>query len=136
MTMVPSSSCLKNLSVERVYCAIFFLRNSSSSPIDVYYLNSHILKLAASHIVEKMSYLLNLCINESVLTHCLKLAKVVSLFEKGSRYEYNNYCPISVIPIVIKVFEILINKQVIEYYKTNNFFSDNQHDFRPKSTLF
>lgn len=96
-----------NFSVEEVYSTIFSLNNSTS--LDVYCRNSYVLKLAAPHIVEILTYLSNQCIGNCTFPHCLKLTKVVPLFKKGVKSEFSNYRPVSIIPVVGKVLEKLLN---------------------------
>ena len=59
----------------------------------------------------------------------LKCSKVISLF-KQERSDLNNYRPISIIPIVAKVFERILYDQFYEYLIANNLISSNQSGFR------
>ena len=43
----------------------------------------------------------------------------------------NNYRPISVLPICMKIFEKLVHKQLSVYLDRNNIISENQSGFRP-----
>ena len=45
----------------------------------------------------------------------MKLSKVIPLFKQGNRSNVNNYCPISVIPVVAKVFERVVYDQLYNY---------------------
>ena len=57
-------------------------------------------------------------------------AKVLPLFKQGCRSELNNYRPISVIPIVAKVFEPIVYDQVMMYITNHNLISNCQSGFR------
>lgn len=105
---------ISNVKVDQVYDAINTLSNSSCP--DVYGLNSKLLKLAAPFISEPLAYLLNLCIDCGTFPKCLKLVKIIPLFKQGSKHEYNNFRPASIVPIISKVFEVIIHKQVISYF--------------------
>ena len=59
-----------------------------------------------------------------------KLAKVIPIYKSGDRSSYNNYRPISIIPVRSKIFEKLINKQIINYFENNTLFSASQYGFR------
>jgi hypothetical protein len=121
---------ISNFSVEEVYSAMLSLSNSVS--LDVYNINSTILKLAAPYIVEVLTYLFNECINKCEFPVCLKLSKVVPIFKKGVKKEYGNYRPVSIIPVIAKVFEVLLNNKIIKYFEDNLMFSRDQFGFRPK----
>ena len=42
----------------------------------------------------------------------------------------DNYRPISVLPVLLKVLEKVVHKQIYEYLETNNLLSPNQFGFR------
>lgn len=126
----PTVFSVDTLSVEEVYSAIFSLSNSAS--LDVYCLNSHVLKLAAPYIVEVLTYLFNLCIENGMFPQCLKVVKVVPLFKKGVNSDISNYRPVSIIPVIGKVFEILLNNRIVGYLEKNHCYSDDQYGFRSK----
>ena len=46
----------------------------------------------------------------------------------------SNYRPISVLPVISKVFENVIFDQLSEYFVTNNLFSPQQYGFRKNSS--
>ena len=49
-----------------------------------------------------------------------KLARVSPVFKKGKKSDLNNYRPISVIPIVAKIFEQIIYNQLYKYLNDNS----------------
>ena len=59
-----------------------------------------------------------------------KSTKVIPLFKQGERSDLNNYRPISIIPVVAKVFERIVYNQFYEYLTVNNLISCNQSGFR------
>ena len=62
---------------------------------------------------------------------CWKAASVVPIFKNyGERSESSNYRPISLLTIISKVFESLINKHLISHLESNNLLSDHQYGFR------
>ena len=48
--------------------------------------------------------------NEGNIPRILKLANVVPIFKKGDQKNPNNYRPVSLIPIISKVLEIIMKK--------------------------
>ena len=59
-----------------------------------------------------------------------KSTKVIPLFKQGEYSDLNNYRPISIIPVVRKVFERIVYNQSYEYLTENNLISCNQSEFR------
>ena len=53
------------------------------------------------------------------------------MFKQGNRSHLNNYRPISVIPVVAKVFERIIYDQLYNYLTTHKLISRHQSGFRP-----
>ena len=62
------------------------------------------------------------CINECLHNNCfpdsLKLANVTPVFKKGDSTDKSNYRPISILPLLSKVFEKIIYDQLYEYSQT------------------
>ena len=61
-----------------------------------------------------------------------KLAKVTALFKGGIESEVDNYRPISVLPVLNKVFEKVIHNQLIDFLELHNVLSHQQFGFRKK----
>ena len=59
-----------------------------------------------------------------------KIVKVTPIFKKGSKSDLNNYRLISVLPIVSKLFEKIINQQLYDYLDKNKLLNIYQSDFR------
>ena len=61
---------------------------------------------------------------------------MVPVFKKvGERSTAKNYSPISLLSVVSKVFEKLINNRIVDHLEKCGFFSGSQYGFRPsKST--
>ena len=67
----------------------------------------------------------------SVLPQVWKDAHITPLFKKGDRNKANNYRPISLTCITVKVFEKIIKDHVLSHLLSNNLLSPYQHGFRP-----
>ena len=72
----------------------------------------------------------NRSINTGIFPHDRKCSKVIPLFKKGERRHLNNYRPISIIPVVAKVFERVIYNQVYAFLVDNNLLTSSQSGFR------
>ena len=80
-------------------------------------LPTRLLKDAASYISGPLSYIFNLSIEKGKFPDALKVAKVTPIYKKGQKDLAGNYRPISVSPVLGKIFEKIINNRVIDYFR-------------------
>ena len=60
-----------------------------------------------------LAELFNMCLKESCFADCWKVSSVVSVFKNvGERSIAKNYQPVSLLSVVSKVFEKLVNNQL------------------------
>ena len=59
-----------------------------------------------------------------------KCARVTPLFKQGERSDLNNYQPISVIPVIAKVFERIMYDQLYSFLTKEDVISKQQPGFR------
>ena len=59
------------------------------------------------------------------------ISSVVPVFKNvGERSTAKNYCPVSLISVVSKAFEKLINNKIVDHLEKFGLFSDFQYGFR------
>ena len=89
---------------------------------------------ALKYIVDLISPILSSLINKSVLDgcfpNCLKIARVVPIFKGGAKCNVGNYRPISVLPVLSKVFERVMYKRLYRYLCNLSILSERQFGFR------
>ena len=95
-------------------------------------ISSRLLKAGAAPLSTPLTMLFNNSISSGQVPQKWKLSRVTPLFKEGSRDDVNNYRPISVIPVVMKIFERLIHNQLYAFLSTHNLLSSHQSGFRPK----
>ena len=83
----------------------------------------------------ELSYILaklfNKCLKESCFSDCWKVSSVVPVFKNvGERSTAKNYRPVSLLSVVSKVFEKLVNKRIVDHLEKCGLFSDFQYGFR------
>ncbi|EEZ99812.1 putative RNA-directed DNA polymerase from transposon X-element-like Protein [Tribolium castaneum] len=117
------------VSYNEVRDAINHLKKSNSR--DAYNISSKILKSLVNLIVIPLTKIINReCIRESIFPAVLKTSKVVPVFKKGDPNDISNYRPISLVPILAKVFEFILKKQINSYFENNSLYSQFQFGFR------
>ena len=55
---------------------------------------------------------------------------VVVFKNVGERSTATNYCPVSLLSVVSKIFEELVNNRIVDHLETCGLFSDFQYGFR------
>ena len=83
----------------------------------------------------ELSYILaklfNKCLKKSCFPDCWKVSSVVPVFKNvGERSTAKNYCPVSLLSVVSKVFEKLVNSRIVDQLEKCGLFSDFQYGFR------
>ena len=79
-----------------------------------------------------LTQIINLSIRTSKFPDPCKVAKLRALFKKGSRIEAKNYRPISLLPLLSKLFEKVVHIQTEKLLDSNNILYTHQSGFRPK----
>ena len=83
----------------------------------------------------ELSYILaelfNKCLKESCFPDCWKVSAMVSVFKNvGERSTAKNYRPVSLLSVVSKVFEKLVNNRIVDHLEKCGLFSNFQYGFR------
>ena len=78
-----------------------------------------------------LAELFNKCLKESSFPHCWKVSSVLPVFKNvGERSSAKNYHPVSLLSVVSKVFEKLVNNKIVDHLEKCGLFSDFQYGFR------
>ena len=83
----------------------------------------------------ELSYILaelfNKCLKESCFSDCWKVSSVLLVFKNvGERSTAKNYRPVSLLSVVSKVFEKLVNNRTVDHLEKCGLFSDFLYGFR------
>ena len=100
--------------------------NKSQGPDGI---NGAILKHCAPSLVFPLSILFNISYSSGQLPPDWKLANVVPVHKKGDKSDIENYRPISLTSLVMKVMEKIIRDEIYSHCK--DLISDKQHGFLP-----
>lgn len=93
-------------------------------------LSMKILKSVSQVICEPLCLIINQSFTTGIFPEFLKLAKVLPVFKKENNAVFTNYRPISLLPILSKIFEKIAYNQLYTYLVDNKLLFISQHGFR------
>ena len=88
------------------------------------------LRDGADILSKPITQLVNLSLKLSSFPNEGKIAKVKPLFKKGSRLDPKNYRPVSLLPVLSKIFERVVHDQTQRYMEENSLLYKFQSGFR------
>ena len=119
----------KEIEQENIKTVINSLTNKSSVGIDG--ISTILLKCIAPSIIKPLTLITNQIMKTGIFPNKLKLAKVIPIYKKDDPTQVTNNRPISLLPVLSKVIEKTIAKQLSGYFEDNILFNQNQYGFRP-----
>ena len=97
-------------------------------------ISSELLKLINNDISACITLIINQSIKSGIFPDRLKIAKVTPIYKKDDKTFIKNYRPISVLPVISKIFETVICDQLCEYFSSKNLLCSQQYGFRKNSS--
>ncbi len=83
-----------------------------------------------------IAFYLTCIVNTSIVTGIVptawKHALVIPLFKSGDVSDFNNFRPVSLLPIISKILEKIVANQLTHFLETKKLLSNSQRGFRPK----
>ena len=92
------------------------------------------MKLIAGDISKCITLIINQSLHSGIFPDKLKIAKVTPIHKKGDSKLITNYRPISVLPVISKIFETVIWDQLNHYFVSNNLLCPQQYGFTKNSS--
>ena len=93
-------------------------------------INSYIIKISAITVAPLLVKLFNACMSIGSFPDVLKNASIIPLYKEGDRSDSTNYRPISLLPLLGKLFEKIIKKRFIKFLDKYNLITPHQFGFR------
>jgi hypothetical protein len=87
-------------------------------------------KKCAHQLAHPLSKLFKQSLNTGEFPQSWKSASVTPIFKNGLKLDPNSYRPISLLPCISKIFEIIVNDQLMTHLETNKLLSPYQFGFR------
>lgn len=120
---------VNNIEVENI---VMSLKNKSCN---LHSVPTSVIKSVIYIISPVLCNVINLSMSRGIFPDSLKIAKIVPIFKHGDRTYLENYRPISILPLLSKIFEKVIHKRMIHYLSSHHIIFSNQFGFlRNRST--
>ena len=122
----------------------FYFRKSLKSNNPTFYCKfkryrnklNHLIKISKKGTITTLSVPLEEIFNNyltyGLIPDCIKIAKVIPMYKKGTQDTLNNYRPISLLPIFNKLLEKLVFKRLMNFLNKFDILYDKQFGFRPR----
>lgn len=88
------------------------------------------IKLAKNDLIPIITQICILCFQLGIFPDLLKCSIIHPVHKGGTKDDINNYRPISVLPVMSKILEKLINNRLIKYLNSYEILSKSQYGFR------
>ena len=90
-----------------------------------------VLKIASSIIPPSLTFIFDLSLSSGIFIDDWKNARLCPVYKGNDRWDMGNYRPISILPIISKVFEKEVFQQLYYYLKVSSILSKFRSGFRP-----
>ena len=120
------------MDVEECVEVISGLKNKSCGPDSIF---TKIFKEAKRELAKPLVELINLSFESGVFPDSLKTASITPVYKAGDPFNVCNYRPISILPLLSKIFEKCMSERLESYLNKHDSISTNQFRFvRGKSS--
>jgi hypothetical protein len=117
-----------DVSPEEVSKTIRKMKSKTST--DVNELSMNLIKEITISLSFPLSKIINQSFHTGIFPEPLKIAKVIPIYKQDDIHSLNNYRPISILPVLSKIFERIVFNQLYEYFQHHKLFYISQHGFR------
>ena len=107
--------------------------NASSCPNDI---PAKVLHKCCDQLAYPIWYIWKRSFDSGMIPEQLKMQYITPVFKKGDRTKAGNYRPISLTSHIIKIFERIVRRNLMDYLESNNTITDAQHGFRSGRSCF
>ena len=125
-----SNIVFKQVSTMDIHKIINTLKDKNS--VDHDRMSNKLIKFLKEELSGPLKLIINQSIEHSIFPDLMKIAKVTPLYKKDDVHKLINYRPISVLPVMSKIFERVLHNQLCEYFNRNDLLYSSQYGFRGK----
>ena len=94
-------------------------------------ISAKLLKDSASTIASSLTKIFNASLVSQTFPDIWKNGKIIPLFKSNDPTSPNNYRPITILPILSKLMERIVHKQIYKYLQEHELITSEQFGFRP-----
>ena len=87
-------------------------------------------------ILNHLTHLFNLCLKQGIFPEKLKHAIITPIYKTGGKDKFNNYRPISLLPVFSKVLEKIIQSSILSSLEQHNILHPLQFGFRKMHSTY
>ena len=123
---------LKSVTEKEVGEMIMKLKNSHAFGIDR--VDAATIKMATGILIPGITHVINLSLCSARFPARWKLARILPLLKSKESDQFNpsSYRPVSQLPVLSKLAERTVQRQLLTYLEENSLLSDNHHAYRDK----
>lgn len=96
---------------------------------DLWGMSVKICSSVISTLAPYLACIFNECVDEGIFPDLMKHSKVIPLFKAGDKEDPSNFRPVSVLPVLSKVFEKIILNQMLSHFNVNDLLHKQQFGF-------
>ncbi len=89
-----------------------------------------LIKQVIEGVSKPLAHICNLSFQTGTFPNQMKIAKVIPLYKTGSKHNFTNYRPVSILPQLSKILEKLFNNRMDAFLEKRKLFSESQYGFR------
>lgn len=97
-------------------------------------INTKIIKKCALYIITPLTHVINLSLLHGHFPSSLKYSLIKPLYKKGDKNDMNNYRPITLIPVLSKIFEKVMFNKLYNFVTSFNILKKEQFGFKKHSS--
>ena len=125
---------LKSATLSQVSEIINKVKNSHAFGVDK--IDAETLKLAAPSVIPAVTHTVNFSLGTGVFPPKWKMAQVLPLLKSNEMDRTNplSYRPISLLPLISKISEMIVQVQLLDYLERSNQLHANHHSYRSRTS--
>ena len=104
----------------------------AKTSVDLNNISTKIMKTSINNIADPLTHIINLSLSTGIVPSHMKIAKVIPIYKSGDKRHFNNYRPISMLPVFSKILEKIVAKKLLSFLDSTNQLYQHQYGFRAR----